>query len=457
MPPARNCTPCPLSSADLGCVAGYAKVPLSPTDAPDEPWPPGVDNAHVAAGKAISFLMKIENIGYCEVEKTSVYGAAIAIPQIARSVGWSATMTGLAIRAYIFLLFNYLIQGFLISVMNEEAHIMNPFKGEMHLCDFGASISNCPSSANCRGPGGTNYTFPRLYGFSTWSTRIFVRDALKALFPERSSDIETAADPGEYGLEDYYCRLVCCLIFMMEVVGDLQRSIGLATLLNKLPSREDTWIRYEVPDWGEKEHAKRIHGWTELDLVKFQVAGMPRFWKVVNALVILFPKIYIWSMLVVTGFHFLMETAGIMELVINCMALSFVLGVDEMVFERLATLAAKHMMEKLEDYALFNTREEEQETDAEVMERFQKEEMQRPFLKMLSLVLPRRLLVILIMMVFFVLKYYYSNCRHLDDGSWVSQDIFMPERVSYNPLSFIYSFLLDQSTVPIWSMPSDGG
>uniref|UniRef100_A0A7S4Q8Q8 Uncharacterized protein n=1 Tax=Alexandrium monilatum TaxID=311494 RepID=A0A7S4Q8Q8_9DINO len=444
----------------MRCSSGYAKVPLSPQDGPpEEPRFSDADNAHVAAGKALSFLMKFEREGYCKVEKSSVYGAAVAIPQIARSVGWSATMTGLAIRAYLFLVLNYVIQGFLISVMNEEAQVMDPFKGQMHLCDFGASVASCPGSPNCRGPGGTTYTFPRLYDFTSWSTRVFVRDSLKALFPERSEEIASLADPGEYGLEDYYCRIVCCLIFMMAVVDDFEASRSLATLLYHLPSEDTSWICYELPEWEVKERAKKIHSWTELDLVKFRVGGMPRSWKVVNTLMILLPKIYIWWLLVETGFYFLMETAGITELVINCMTLSFVLGVDEMIFSRLATVTARHMMEKLEDYALFDTDAEEAETEEEAAERFRREEFSSSFRgtlwKVLLLVAPTRLLMIIATMIIFLFKYYYTYCRQLEDGSWISKDVYMPEKVQYNPLTFIYSNLLEESNVPLWSMPQE--
>jgi len=256
-------------------------------------------------------------------------------------------------------------------------------------------------------------------------------------------------------LEDYYCRLVCCLIFMMGVVDDLRGTWLLAALLYHLPTQGEAWIRYEVPDWMEREQAKKVHGWTELELVKYQVAGMPLSWKVLNAAVILLPKVYIWWTLVSTGFHFLMETAGIMELVINCMALSFVLQIDEMVFERLATMAAKHIMSHLENRALFDITTEESETDAEVLERFEREEFGQSKWKILLLVLPRRLLVITVMMALFIFKYYYNNCERLEDGSWVSKAIFMPEAVSYNPLSFIHGLFLDESVVPMWSMPPE--
>lgn len=46
---------------------------------------------------------------------------------------------------------------------------------------------------------GTSYSMPRLYSFPIWSTRVFVRDSLKAVFPEMAERIDQKVDPGERG------------------------------------------------------------------------------------------------------------------------------------------------------------------------------------------------------------------------------------------------------------------
>jgi hypothetical protein len=56
--------------------------------------------------------------------------------------------------------------------------------------------------------------------------RTFVRDSLKALFPDRVEEIEQKIDPGEYGVESYWCRFACCFVFMiscMDSLSDLVR------------------------------------------------------------------------------------------------------------------------------------------------------------------------------------------------------------------------------------------
>merc|ERR1712183_383788 len=135
------------------------------------------------------------------------------------------------------------------------------------------------------------------------------------------------------------------------------------------------------------------------------------------------------------------------------MALAFVLSIDEMVFERLATLAAKHIMQNLENLALFDTNEEENETDSEVLERFYREEVARGKLGILAVILPKRLLSILLLLALFVFKYYTFNCQRSEDGSYVSNPIHLPADVRYNPLSFVYGFFLSESEHPVWTMP----
>ena len=111
-----------------------------------------------------------------------------------------------------------------------------------------------------------------------------------------------------------------------------------------------------------------MHDSEEKDFIHYEVSGMPLHWKLFNALrmqstavkpearrrllmlvvailisgnyastphcpsaikacFILLPKILLWLALVRSGVHYLMETAGIVDVVVNAMALTFVLQV----------------------------------------------------------------------------------------------------------------------------------
>eukprot|EP00971_Amphidinium_carterae_P020837 410955-Amphidinium_carterae.1 len=70
---------------------------------------------------------------------------------------------------------------------------------------------------------------------------------------------------------------------------------------------------------------------------------MPRHWKALNFFLICCPKLILWYGTVHAGFQFLFETAGIDDLavalahlmVVNCVAMTFLLEIDEMIFDRL--------------------------------------------------------------------------------------------------------------------------
>lgn len=329
--------------------------------------------------------------------------------------------------------------------------VMYPFAGQMHLCDFGASITQCPDAANCKGPGGTAYSPPRLYNYDIWATRIFIRESLKSLFPDRADEIHATADVGEYGMENYWCRMACVLIFMMAVVDDLRTTVILANTLLFLPSEAQPWILYELPDWEEKTKVKEFHGWSELELVKFRVAGMPLGWKVLNFFIILVPKCALWVALVLSGVHYLMETAGIMDLVVNAMALTFVLDVDEMIFNRLTTTVTKHIMANLEDLPLFDINMEEAEKDEEVLERFRNDELSwRGRLRKLVLVIPKRLAIILTLQVAFMWIYYKRNCVQSADGSSVSKAMHLPRDLTYRPLQLMFGIESEEEENVFW-------
>jgi len=411
-------------------------------------------NASLAAGKAIAMLSSAEQVGRLGLETSSVYGQAVAMPQIARSTDWSGTLTSLAIRSYFFLIINVVVQGFFLAMIGKEQLVMYPFAGQMHLCDFGADIDRCPGGPNCQGPGGTTYSRPRLYSFKYWSTRVFIRDSLKALFPHKADEIDIAGDPGEYGLENYYCRMACCFIFMMSVVQDFKETVGLARVLWMVPTKAEAWISFDEPEWAKKHEAKVIHGWSELDLVKYKVAGMPLHWKVANFFFVLLPKVCIWFSLAKNGTHFLMESSEIVNTIVNAMALTFVLEVDEIMFDRLTTQVTKHMMGQLEDLEVEDNTVEGLD-DQEVLERFKMQELSTASrLRKISGMLPTNLLFILCMQALFTMIYYVDNCDLQEDGSLVSKAVYLPKiPLKLNYIALMFGFAAEEQSEPSWTMP----
>jgi hypothetical protein len=341
-------------------------------------------------------------------------------------------------------------------MIGKEANMMAPYAGQMHLCDFGANMEDCPNGPNCRGPGGTEMTFARLYDYTTWSTRVFQQQALKALFPDRLDDIATAADPGEYGLEDYFCRVVCCFIFAMAMMDEFNVTFMLLRLFWKLPTKDETWIKFELPEWDpDKSKAKKMFGWNELNLVKFGVAGMSLQWKLLNICVVFVPKFVILIFLVSLGFYFLLETAGIVDMILNSLAMTFILEMDELIFGVLTTVPVKHMMANLEDYRLFSIEAWDHATEDDSLQQFQ-EELSGRWSNFFRVLLPRRFITVVAITVIFVLKYYARNCVKNEDGGWVSKPMYATKALSYNPITLLWSVFShqqDTSSAPYWVMP----
>jgi len=328
----------------------------------------------------------------------------------------------------------------------------------MHLCDFGANVQDCPGGSNCVGPSGTIFKPERIYDFNTWNTRMYVRQALLDIFPAHKEVIHAKVDPGEYGMENYYCRLACVLLFMFSVMDDMKQTAGLITLLCKVPSEAENWIAYDPPDWEDKHKAKQIHGWSELDLVKFRVAGMPIEWKVVNFVMVVVPKTLLWWGVVSTGVHFLMETANIVDLVVNTMSLSWLLEIDEMIFERLTTVASKTIMGALEDYPLFDTDDVEHEDDDKAYERFIHEEHGKTWHdeQLIALMMPKRFFFVIGLTAFFVAGYYFHNCEMWSNGSFVSVPMALPlEGLNLGLMRTIFGEPTDGQRY--WEMPSPVG
>ena len=80
---------------------------------------------------------------------------------------------------------------------------------------------------------------------------------------------------------------------------------------------------------------------------------MPLVWKIINIFIVVIPKLVLWFCVVSVGTLLLLETSGIMDVIINSMSLTFILNIDEMIFDRLVTTATKHIVTSLEDYPLY--------------------------------------------------------------------------------------------------------
>jgi len=406
-------------------------------------------NSQVAAGKLCLYFQKMEATN---LQKDSVYGAAIAIMQIARSAGWPSTLAALAVRLKFFALVSLFLQAYLLSMLGTELFVMYPFSGQMHLCDFGRTIATCPDGPNCKGPGGTTYSYPRLYNYATWNTRRFVRDVLQQMFPHRADEIAQTADPGEYGLEDYHCRLVCIFLFMAAVLSDLKSSLSDAMVLVSIPNRDEPWLVYDEQRRARKEEEELM----ELDLINFNIAGMTILWKCESFIFVIFPKLVIWISLCFSGVHFLMETAGIQDLIINAMALTFILQIDELLYLCCTTTATQYIMENLNGFCRDDVVLEEGLSDEEVLHQYHQNEIGN-LVRFIKKVTPWRFMSILTCQFIFMMVYYVENCDKDREGDWVSKSMFTPQSGdSFGLFPRMFGIMPAAHEDPFWTMPDRG-
>eukprot|EP00929_Paragymnodinium_shiwhaense_P048816 TRINITY_DN24642_c0_g2_i2.p1 TRINITY_DN24642_c0_g2~~TRINITY_DN24642_c0_g2_i2.p1 ORF type:complete len:434 (-),score=47.11 TRINITY_DN24642_c0_g2_i2:415-1716(-) len=399
----------------------------------------------VACKRVTSKLFrKLQHTGHKDrvgVEPNSVYGAACLMPQLARTCSWPQEFISLVISSYVYLILCLVVHGALLVFMSKSESVWDNYSGQMYLCDFGANVQQCEEGdPACMGPGGTTMSPPRMYSWDQWVTRVYVRDALLAVFPDSRDEIRQSVDPGEYGMESYSCRLVCVFVFMITVIEELYLIVRMIRFLLYIPNESQPWL-VETESTNAEE---------ETD-VQVRVAGMSVFWKLFSASTVLLPKAVLWAMTVDVGVSFLMETDGICDIIVNSVALTFLLTMDETIFEGLMSAKTKYLLSACKDYETGGASKNAAAEPAE-----EKPLCSRVCGALWNVVNQScwKLLLTALLTVVFTMHYYGRHCTYVS-GRWVSQPMYTPSSTTYNFLNALLPpiFPLAQSKEPYWTMP----
>eukprot|EP00747_Dinoflagellata_sp_TGD_P095527 gnl/TRDRNA2_/TRDRNA2_166500_c0_seq1.p1 gnl/TRDRNA2_/TRDRNA2_166500_c0~~gnl/TRDRNA2_/TRDRNA2_166500_c0_seq1.p1 ORF type:complete len:452 (+),score=50.87 gnl/TRDRNA2_/TRDRNA2_166500_c0_seq1:309-1664(+) len=388
------------------------------------------ERARLGAAKLNLMLQKEEVL---DIQRNSVYGASLMMPQFARSTGWMGNFTVLAIRNYCFLVLNVLIQWFIVYSLMKEQMVMDRFAGQMNLCDFGSKKSGCPDADGCVGPGGTRITAPRLYSYVQWYLQNFVKSSFIALFPDREDDINSMIDAGEYGLESWHVRYLSTFIFVMTALGDLYQVFGMFELVCKIPTAAESWVDYDG------------------DVCVLRIAGMPLSWKIISTSVVVLPKMLLWVFTLRSGIMFLMETAGIDNTIVNSTALAFILTIDELIFETVTTVQTRRMMADVQPFVVSKALPvEATDTDEQIIE---KSGARRWWMNWF----PKKLFLCAVLWIILTVGYYLGSCDRSPDGTWVSKTMYYPKSTDYSHLSALFPYLwpVEHESDPYWSMPPE--
>lgn len=388
-----------------------------------------------------------------QISAESVYGTALIMPQIARSAEWHPTLTMLSVRSYILLAVNIFMQFALLYQLNLESAVMNYYGSQPHLCNFGQFYDMCPGSPDCTGPGGTTYEIGgHVSRFSTWNMRVFARNSMLLLKPNRTETIHKNINPGEYGVQSPLCRDICVFLFVLLVMDDLIDTFDLVLVLCCIiPTNDAMWISYEAPEFTTKETDRDIYGHGEFDYVHFDVQGMPLHWKLLNMALIVLPKCLIWLILAFGGTVFLMETAGIQDVILNGLALAFILEVDELVAFRFESETTLCIMGKLRQYSGPPVRDANTEHGCIS---FAKKLCK--YWHLLQVWVPKRLIASFGLTWATLWLYYARFCEKTADGSYISKPLYPPKEIERFGSWFI-KWLVNPSSIervdtPTWQM-----
>jgi len=225
--------------------------------------------------------------------------------------------------------------------------------------------------------------------------------------------------------------------------------MGLVRLLRHVPTEGGDWMYY-VSSPGSSEPELSGNRMVTLDGVRLRIAGIPFCWKVFNFIFILLPKMLFCFKTAELGISFLMNTSDITDSIVNSMALVFILNIDELVFDTFTAEKTKYMMDKTEPFHLNAGAGEKQALESTIL--FHDGRCQQSY--WCPDLFPNRLLCVLFLTSFFLSLYYWTHCQRGEDGTWVSQPVYLPKSLFTSALTAYFPMLfpIDVESEPIWKM-----
>merc|ERR1719424_2298002 len=216
---------------------------------------------------------------------------------------------------------------------------------------------------------------------------------------------------------------------MISCMDEFSVIVKIARLLQKVPTKSEPWIQYKP----HHEDDGPLVG--AIDEVTITIAGMPLFWKIVNMVIIVVPKFMLWTLTAKTGCVFLMETSDIDDLIVNSVGLTFILGIDELIFSALMSEETLNFVEAAQDFCFYDkfaTSGIATLTDDEVLARYKAHHhgLNRSHFKA---VVPIKLLMSFGFTCLFIGDYYMSHCNldSRDASRLVSKTMYLPKNIIF--------------------------
>lgn len=265
---------------------------------------------HDARDQAYNQAMKLFYKGTMGMAppRGSIHGVVVVVPQIAREHGWSPVYVGRTVQAFVVMFTCYILQ----AVFIRELHRIDAIKDACCQC----RPNDCLSA-------GMSYTGPSYYLGVDWHLC-------------KTPNLPNIA------------QKVCLSAFVLAMFMDLRETYDIAKCLFRIPSTAGTWVSVKFqteqsiqrngPDIDRKESAT----------LGYAVNGMDTAWKCVNWIAVVMPKAIIFVTMLVKGSTYLSNERNRSELIMNAVALIFIIDLPKLVFYTCTTGDLRERMDNLE-------------------------------------------------------------------------------------------------------------
>ncbi|CAE8654441.1 unnamed protein product, partial [Polarella glacialis] len=193
-----------------------------------------------------------------------------------------------------------------------------------------------------------------------------------------------------------------------------------------------------------------------LEEVNVKVAGMSAPWKMWNLIFVCVPKCVLVLYTAKAGINFLMETAGVDDIIVNSVALNFLLGLDELIAGALMSDTANEILKMCEDLPLHYD-DKKHDDDTTIQKYSTEQQVSKSFWLLLRNLFSNKLIKLIFVIVLttvLVVNYYHRSCDY-KDGRWVSKAMYAPINMHYTLLNAFIPFFFppEEGKTPYWQMP----
>lgn len=300
------------------------------------------------------------------LDPSSAYSAAIALPNIARSAGWTETFTARSIYMMVLALISFLVQISLLEFTYFASEKLLDVNGHPYLCTYGADCdTEQPGCDPRRGPFGVILQRD-MSNLETDPTIAAIRNAIYFAFSRLGyPQLGDQLGPVDVGVESPECQALCILVLLISLVSKLRAIWIMACFLWLSPTtsqrREncpevglsdtelDCWIEPLDASAARVRAASASSLQSMVDLVVFRMSGMPWKWKL-WAWFLVFLRAVVVVGVASRGSMLLMSTGGVIDMIQNTLALNFIADLDELMLASVGGSMARDIMERLRPF-----------------------------------------------------------------------------------------------------------